>query len=423
MSDAHGVPFVDDAGDTASRAAEAVARRSRGRLLAFLAARSRDIAAAEDALSEAFAAALAHWPAEGVPHNPEAWLLTAARRKLIDAARRQGTQAEAADELLVLAQPGFGDAAPLAIPDERLRLLFACAHPGIAPALRAPLMLQTVLGLDAAAIGQAFRVPPATMGQRLVRGKARIREAGIPFRVPEPHELPDRLDAVLAAVYAAYSEGWCDPGGAQPQRRTLAEEALWLGRLIASLLPAEPEALGLLALMLYLESRRLARRDAAGEFVPLAVQDTQLWDAAQIDEAERALRLAASLGRPGRYQLEAAVQSAHARPRGGGPADWPAVVQLYDALQLLTGSPVVAINRAVALSRTAGAEAGLRALQAVADDPRVTTYQPYWAARADLLAQTGHTGLALAAYQQAIGLEIDPAVRRFLQRRSAALQR
>lgn len=250
MSDAHGVPFVDDAGDTASRAAEAVARRSRGRLLAFLAARSRDIAAAEDALSEALAAALAHWPAEGVPHNPEAWLLTAARRKLIDAARRQGTQAEAADELLVLAQPGFGDAAPLAIPDERLRLLFACAHPGIAPALRAPLMLQTVLGLDAAAIGQAFRVPPATMGQRLVRGKARIREAGIPFRVPEPHELPDRLDAVLAAVYAAYSEGWCDPGGAQPQRRTLAEEALWLGRLIASLLPAEPEALGSGALKL-----------------------------------------------------------------------------------------------------------------------------------------------------------------------------
>lgn len=412
-----------DRATAAAAMAAAVARRSRGRLVAFLAARSRDIAAAEDALSEALAAALAHWPGEGVPDNPEAWLLTAARRKLIDAARRHNTQADAAEELLVLTQPGFAEGAPPAIPDDRLRLLFACAHPGIAPAVRAPLMLQTVMGLDAAAIAQAFRVSPTTMGQRLVRGKARIREAGIPFRVPDTQELPERLDAVLAAVYAAYSEGWCDPAGAQAQRRSLAEEALWLARLIAALLPDQPEALGLLALLLYLDSRRNARRSAAGEFVPLTEQDTARWDAAQIDEAEALLRRAAAFGRPGRYQLEAAVQSAHTRPRGGNGADWPAIVRLYDALHQLTGSPVVAINRAVALARTSGAAAGLQALQAVANDPRVTDYQPFWAAKADLLAQDGRTGPAHDAYQQAIGLEIDPVVRRFLQLRCAALGR
>lgn len=421
--------------------AEAAARRSYGRLLAFVAARTRDIAAAEDALSEAFASALVQWPLRGVPDNPAAWLLTAARRRVIDGARRQATQDGAADELLALAQPGFGSdgvmglggSAGATIPDDRLRLMFACAHPGIAADLRAPLMLQTVLGFDAATIASAFRVAPSAMGQRLVRGKLRIRQAGIPFHVPESHQLPERLDAVLAAIYAVYSEGWSDPVGTQAQRRSMAEEALWLGHLVVALLPQEPEALGLLALMLYLESRRVARRDEQGEFVPLEQQDTALWDAGLINEAEALLHRAAALGLPafapgavdvsriGRYQLEAALQSAHAERRLGGAIDWAAIVLLYDGLMQLTDSPVVAINRAVALAQAHGVERGWTALRAVTDDARVADYQPYWAARAELLARLGQREAAQAAYQRAVGLEIDPAVRRFLLRRSALL--
>lgn len=416
----HVAPSPDDATAAALSLADRVARRSRGRLVAFLAARTRDIAAAEDALSEAFAAALQHWPRDGVPDNPEAWLLVSARRRLIDGGRRQATQDAAAEELLVLAQPGM-DGEPVAIPDERLSLMFACAHPGIAPGLRAPLMLQTILGFDAATIGSAFRVAPATMGQRLARGKARIREAGIPFRVPDLHELPERLDTVLDAVYAAYSEGWSDPQGTQAHRRALAEEALWLGRLLAALLPDAPEALGLVALMLYLDSRRAARRDADGEFVPLDEQDPARWDGALIDEAEGLLHRAAAQGRIGRYQLEAAVQSAHANRRYGHAVDGAAIVALYDALAELTESPVVAINRAVALAQAQGPAAGIAALDTVAADPRIADYQPYWAARAELLARAGARDAARAAYARAIGLEIDPAVRRFLLRRSAAL--
>lgn len=414
--------------------AQSVARRSYGRLLAFVAARTRDIASAEDALGDAFAAALSHWPADGVPANPEAWLLTAARRRALDGFRHQAIEAAASGQLETLAQPGYAEHAdlaallpsavgadgnPQAIPDDRLRLMFACAHPGIAAELRAPLILQTVLGFDAASIASAFRVAPSTMGQRLSRGKARIRQAGIPFRVPDAHELPERLDAVLAAVYAAYSDGWSDPTGTQALRRAMAEEALWLGRLTAALLPDQPEALGLLALMLYLESRRFARRDAQGEFVPLESQDIDVWDSAMLDEAESLLQQAAAAGRAGRYQLEAAVQSAHTARRLGKPTDWPAIVALYGALGEITASPVVAINRAVALAHTAGPLAALEALQVVADDARIATYQPYWAARAELLTQSRHTDAARAAYQQAIGLEMDPAVRRFLQRRAA----
>lgn len=414
--------------------AQSVARRSYGRLLAFVAARTRDIAAAEDALGDAFAAALAHWPVDGVPANPEAWLLTAARRRAVDGARRQETQAAASDELLALAQPGHeehadlaallpssvgADGTPQAIPDDRLRLMFACAHPGIAAELRAPLILQTVLGFDAASIASAFRVAPSTMGQRLSRGKVRIRQAGIPFRVPDAYELPERLDAVLAAVYTAYSDGWSDPTGTQAHHRAMAGEVLWLGRLTAALLPDQPEALGLLALMLYLESRRVARRDAEGEFVPLESQDTSVWDSAMLDEAESLLQQAAAAGRTGRYQLEAAVQSAHTARRRGKPTDWPAIVALYGALGDITASPIVAINRAVALAHTAGPLAALQALEEVAEDERIATYQPYWAARAELLMQSGQADAARLAYLQAIGLEIDPAVRRFLQRRAA----
>ena len=399
--------------------AEAVARRSVGKLVAFLAARTRDVAGAQDALADAFAAALESWPRTGVPDNPEAWLLTVARRRLIDASRQRRTGEGAAEHLLLLAELAQDDEDAPAVPDERLALMFACAHPAIDPAVRAPLILQTILGFDAAAIGSAFLVAPSTMGQRLVRAKTRIRQAGIPFRVPGPADLPERLEAVLDAIYAAYAEGWADPAGTDARRRNLAGEALWLGRLVASLLPGEAEALGLLSLMMHSHARRDARRDAAGAYVALAAQDTALWDAPMIDEAEALLAQAGALPGLGRYQLEAAVQSAHSVRRRTGRVDGEAIALLYDALWALTQSPVVAVNRAIAIAGHHGAAQGLAALDTLAGDARLQEYQPYWAARASLLAATGATAPADEAYARAIGLERDPAVRAFLQRQAS----
>jgi RNA polymerase sigma-70 factor, ECF subfamily len=415
------MPREDD--EPARATAEAVARHSYGKLVAFLAARTRDVAGAEDALSDAFAAALADWPTSGIPKSPEAWLLAVGRRKMIDADRRRRIGADAAGELHLMAaelEAAAASAAP--IPDDRLALMFACAHPAIDPGIRAPLILQTILGFDAAAIASAFLVAPAAMGQRLVRAKHKIKQAGIPFRVPERAELRERLDAVLEAIYAAFAEGWSDPAGTEVRRRNLAEEAIWLGRLVASLLPDEPEALGLLALMLHAEARRNARRNPNGEYVPLTDQDPALWDTPMIEEAEALLFRAGAMGDIGRYQLEAAVQSAHVVRRRSGRPDWAAIERLYDALSALTGSPVVAINRAIAVAETRGASAGLAALDAIADDARLAEYQPYWAARAGLLAHTGAVDEADRAYELAIGLESDPVVRSFLQERRAALR-
>jgi RNA polymerase sigma-70 factor (ECF subfamily) len=415
------MPREDD--EPARATAEAVARHSYGKLVAFLAARTRDVAGAEDALSDAFAAALADWPTSGIPKSPEAWLLAVGRRKMIDADRRRRIGADAAGELHLMAaelEAAAASAAP--IPDDRLALMFACAHPAIDPGIRAPLILQTILGFDAAAIASAFLVAPAAMGQRLVRAKHKIKQAGIPFRVPERAELRERLDAVLEAIYAAFAEGWSDPAGTEVRRRNLAEEAIWLGRLVATLLPDEPEALGLLALMLHAEARRNARRNPNGEYVPLTDQDPTLWDTPMIEEAEALLFRAGAMGDIGRYQLEAAVQSAHVVRRRSGRPDWAAIERLYDALSALTESPVVAINRAIAVAETRGASAGLAALDAIADDARLAEYQPYWAARAGLLAHTGAVDEADRAYELAIGLESDPVVRSFLQERRAALR-
>ena len=409
-----------DAAAQAQQAAEAAARRSYGKLVAFLAARTRDVAGAEDALADAFASALETWPARGVPDNPEAWLLTAARRRMIDESRKRKTAEAATDHLLLLEELASRDEAD-AIPDDRLPLMFACAHPAIDAGVRAPLMLQTILGFDAAAIASAFLVSPSTMGQRLVRAKTRIRQAGIPFRIPAQEELAPRLDAVLDAIYAAYAEGWADAAGTDARRRNLAQEAIWLGRLVATLLPESAEALGLLSLMLHAHARRKARRDPGGAYVPLAEQDTALWDAAMMDEAEALLQQASAMKSIGRFQLEAAVQSAHAVRRVAGRTDWAAIDKLYEALATLTDSPVVRINRAVALAHTEGARAGLDLLDAVAADSRLVDYQPYWAARAGLLAGIGSNVEADAAYERASGLERDEAVRHFLQRQRAAL--
>ncbi len=409
-------------GDEQARStADAVARRSYGKLVAFLAARTRDVAAAEDALSEAFAAALAEWPRSGCPTNPEGWLLTVARRKMIDFARRRHTGESAAAQLQLLADGLDAAEEATVIPDNRLALMFACAHPAIEAGIRAPLILQVLLGLDAALIASAFLMSPTAMGQRLVRAKDKIRQAGIPLSVPEREELPARLESVLNAIYAAFSEGWSDPGGTDAARRELAAEALFLGRLVAELLPEEPEALGLLALMLHADARRRARRDASGEYVPLADQAPDLWDFGMIEEAEALLLQASGLGSIGRYQLEGALQSAHVHRRRTGRSNWAEVVQLYDGLLGLCGSPVVAINRALAVAQTEGAAAGLEALRVLAADERLGEYQPYWAVRAELLGRAGEHGEARHAYDIAIGLERDPAVRRFLQRRQSAL--
>lgn len=362
----------------AGRAAEAAARASYGRLLSLLVARTRDIAAAEDALADAFVAALRTWPQQGPPDCPEAWLLTVARNRIHNAARHRAVADAAAADLAVLADeiaPAAG-----ALPDARLQLLFVCAHPAIDPAIRTPLMLQTVLGLDAAQIGRAFLVAPATMGQRLVRAKAKIRDAGLRFELPSADDMPERLADVLEAVYAAYGTSWDGVDGADEAPPDLAGEALFLGRLLAALLPGEPEPRGLLALMLYCESRRAARRDGEGRFVPLARQDTRRWSRAMVIEAEGLLAAAARAGRFGRFQCEAAIQSVHAQAAVTGRTDRAALATL-DALPAA----------------------------------EVAHYQPYWVTRARVLAAAGEAAAAEEALQRAIGLTADPAVRAFLR--------
>jgi RNA polymerase sigma-70 factor (ECF subfamily) len=407
--------------DAAARAAERVARESYGRLVAFLAARTRDVAGAEDALSEAFATALRVWPVDGVPDNPDAWLMTAARRRQTDAGRRRQTRAAGVGHVQLIAEELAAMADDHdAIPDRRLALMFACAHPAIDRSMRTPLILQTILGLTAEDIAAAFLVPAGTMGQRLIRAKARIRDAGIPFRVPDPQELPERLAAVLDAIYAAYTKGWNELGdNTSPE---LADEALWLGRLIVSLLPNEPEAKGMLALMFYTASRAAARRDATGAYVPLEEQDTSLWDDSLIALAEKLLREANAGGPSGRYQIEAALQSAHVARRMTGISNWPAVLALYDHLFALTSSPVVILNRAVARAEVDGPRAALADLIPLEADKRMQSYQPYWAAKGHLLSNAGETAAAFEALTIAIGLSSDPAVKAYLRGRLASLR-
>lgn len=406
--------------DRAARGAvERAARDSYGRLVAFLAARSRDVAAAEDALAGAFEAALTDWPLRGVPENPDAWLFTAARRRLIDASRHAQVHEQALPELLVLADESYDHAfgAP-EFPDERLKLMFVCAHPAIDAAARTPLMLQTVLGLDAVRIASAFLVQPAAMGQRLARAKTKIRDAGIPFEVPEGAQLPERLDSVLEAIYAAYGSGWDDVTGADERRRGLAAEAIDLGRLLLRLMPGEAEAQGLLALMLHCEARREARRDAEGRYVPLSEQDCSRWSHPMIDEAERLLADAAQAGHPGRFQLEAAIQSAHARRRTTGKVDWHVVALLYEGLVRIAPAIGALVGRAAAVGEAAGADQGWLLLEALPLDA-VKSYQPYWALAAHLLRRLRRFDQASVAYERAIGLCEDTAMREWLVQRAS----
>jgi RNA polymerase sigma-70 factor (ECF subfamily) len=396
------------------RAIEQAARDSYGRLVAYLAARSRDLAAAEDALADAFHAALERWPRDGVPYKPEAWLLTTARNRLIDQARHAQVQALAAPELLLLAdeaQALAGEEA--AFPDERLKLMFICAHPAIDPAARTPLMLQAVLGLDAVRIAAAFVVKPATMGQRLSRAKTKIRDAGIAFEVPGPKELPERLDAVLDAIYAAYGSGWDDAAGVDERRRTLAAEAIQLGRLLLRLLPDEPEVRGLLALMLHCEARREARR-RGGAYIALSEQDTALWSRPLLLEADSCLIEAEQMGRLGRFQLEAAIQSLHAQRAFTGRTDWDAIALLYEGLVRLAPTVGALTGRAAAVAEARGAEAGWNLLQQIPNEA-VAGYQPFWAVSAHLLKRMGRPAEAAQAYDRAIGMCEEEAVKEFLR--------
>jgi predicted RNA polymerase sigma factor len=401
--------------ESTHRAIERVARESYGRLVAYLSSHTRDVASAEDALSNALVAALKAWPRDGVPQNPEAWLLTAARRSFIDLVRHRQV-AEASEPTLQLLREEREMTLAAEFPDDRLKLLFVCAHPAIDAGMHTPLMLQTVLGLDAARIAHAFLVSPSTMGQRLVRAKTKIRDGGIQFEVPQERELPQRLDAVLEAIYAAFGIGWDDMAGVDQSGRELAEEAIWLGRVLLQLMPREAEVHGLLALMLHCEARRAARRGPDGRYVPLSEQDCRQWSLPLIEEAERHLDEASSRGRTGRFQLEAAIQSVHAERARSGGIEWNAIMMFYE--QLIRISPTLGTRTgyAAAVAEAKGAEAGLAALDGI-DPNEISAYQPYWAVRAHLLQRLGKTPEALDAFDRAIGLTEDPAVRQFLLQR------
>src|ERR1700691_640726 len=398
------------------RAIERVARESYGRLVAYLSANTHDVGSAEDALSDALIAALGSWPRDGVPQNPEAWLLTAARRSFIDLVRHRQVAEASAPTLALLREESKDMTSSPKFPDERLKLLFVCAHPAVDPAMHTPLMLQTVLGLDAARIAHAFLISPATMGQRLVRAKMKIRDGGIRFEIPQERELPERLDAVLEAIYAAFGIGWDDMAGVDQSGRDLAEEAIWLARVLLHLMPREAEVRGLLALMLHCEARRAARRGPEGRYIPLSEQDSRRWALPLIEEAERHLAEASSRDRTGRFQLEAAIQSVHAERARTRRTEWAAIMLFYE--QLIRISPTLGTRTgyAAAVAEANGPEAGLAVLDAI-DFESVSGYQPYWAVRAYLLQRLAKTSEAADAFDRAIGLAEDPAVKQFLLQR------
>jgi RNA polymerase sigma factor (sigma-70 family) len=403
----------------AHAAIEGVARHSYGRLIAYLASRAGDVAGAEDALSDAFAAALERWPIDGIPEKPEAWLLRVARNRIIDAARRHQVRQNSEKSLLQLAEEAQDVAATREhFPDERLKLLFACAHPAIDAAVRTPLMLQIVLGVGAARVASAFLVSPAAMEQRLVRAKNKIRKAAIPFRVPDPPEWAERVSFVLDAIYSAYTTGWESLMEAGSTHHALAGEAIALGRTLVQLMPAEPEAHGLVALMLHCEARRAARYTTGGEFVPLDRQDTVLWSRPMMAEAESHLRSAAAFKRMGRYQLEAAIQSIHAGRAASGKIDWQEILLLYEGLTQIAPGIGSLVGRAVALAQAVEPAAGFAALEQIPAN-RVATYQPYWAARGHLLRLLNRKDEARQAFSRAASLTDDPALRDYLFKRSA----
>ncbi len=393
----------------------ACARDSYSQLLSFVASRAGgDLSSAEDALSEAFLAALQRWPDEGVPDRPDAWLLTIARRRLIDLQRRENTRVKSTDMLLhALSQAEAALDEGHDFNDDRLKLLFVCGHPAIDVSARTPLMLQTVLGMKAERIASAFLVPPVAMSQRLVRAKAKIHAAGIPFQIPHAEEWPERLAFVLDAIYVAFNAGWETTASEAPGHEGLVSEAIYLARALIQLVPDAPEALGLLSLMLHVHARQAARFGADGRFIPLTRQDPSLWSRDLIAEAERRLRDAAAFAQLGRFQLEAAIQSVHAQRAVSGHIHWPMIEGFYRVLRSHTNAIGARIGHALAIAQVRDASEAMAELDALPES-QVQCHQPYWVARGHLLRQLGDKAKSREAYQRAIGLTEDPSVRDFL---------
>ncbi|MGC4773504.1 RNA polymerase sigma factor [Micromonospora sp. DT44] len=410
--------------EAAAGSVEAVFREEHGRLLASLVHRFGDLDLAEEVASEAIEAALVHWPVDGVPSRPGAWLLTTARRRAVDRLRRDRVLST---RLAVLrAEAERSDPAPPAdadpdLPDDRLALFFTCAHPALPAQDRGALTLRFLAGLTTAEVARAFLVPHATMAQRLVRAKRKIRDARIPFRVPGVDELPERLPTVLQAVYSIFTEGYAASAGPDLQRTDLAEEAIRLARILRRLLPAEREVAGLLGLLLLVHARRAARTAPDGAVVLLDDQDRARWDHSMIDEG-RALVLVALTGPgPGPYGVQAAIAALHDEAPDVAGTDWPQVVALYDVLLGMVPSPVVALNRAAAVAMRDGPDAGLALLDGLADDPRLRGYHLYPATRADLLRRLGRLDEAAAAYRDALALVGTEPERAHLRRRLASV--
>ncbi|MFI6507180.1 RNA polymerase sigma factor [Streptosporangium sp. NPDC050855] len=412
-------------GTGTDRAVESVFREEHGRLLASLVHRFGDLDLAEEVAAEAIEAALVHWPERGVPDRPGAWLLTTARRKAVDRLRRDQAYAARLAVLQVEADrtppaPPAGEDADL--PDERLQLFFTCAHPALPAEVRGALTLRCLAGLTTPQVARAFLVPPATMAQRIVRAKKKIREARIPFRVPGADELPARLPGVLQVLYSIFTEGYAASAGPRLQRLDLAEEALRLARILRRLLPAEREVAGLLGLMLLVHARRDARTGPDGGLVLLEDQDRGRWDRTMIEEGLALVPVALTGGPPGPYGVQAAIAALHDEAADLRTTDWPQIVALYGVLLALAPSPVVALNHAAAVAMRDGPEAGLALLENLAGEERLRGHHPYPMARADLLQRLGRLPEAAAAYREALALAGTEPERAHLRRRLSAVE-